>query len=126
MPAIITRGAMSAQGFGYGAAALGGGDGTKGIFALGSLTTTRNKYTYSTCSSTACGVAASSITSYFGSATGNSTRGIFAIGDTCFSATVTREKYTYSNCSSTACGVGAACSTAGSGSAASWAVCVNV
>jgi hypothetical protein len=45
MPAVITRGAISAQGFGFGASAAGGGDGTKGIFALGDITTTRNKYT---------------------------------------------------------------------------------
>ena len=126
MPAIITRGAMSAQGFGYGAAALGGGDGTKGIFALGSLTTTRNKYTYATCSSTAAGVASSSATSNSGSATGNSTRGIFALGSACFSRTTIRNKYTYACCSSTAVGVAPSSAPSYGGSAASWAVCVNV
>ena len=57
MPTIITRGAASAQGFGEFSAAVGGCDGTKGIFALGNVggsqSTTRNKYTYASCTSTA-------------------------------------------------------------------------
>ena len=71
MPMIITSGAASAKGFGA-FAKTGGADGTKGIFALGYLSggfsTIRNKYTYATCTSTACGVGAASAASYFGSA----------------------------------------------------------
>ena len=115
MPTIITRGAASAQGFGEFSAAVGGCDGTKGIFALGYASvasTTRNKYTYACCTSTACGVGAASATSYNGSAAGNSTRGIFALGYACFcgvqSYSAIRNKYTYACCTSTACGVGTA------------------
>ena len=73
MPTITTRGAMSARGFGFGYKATGGGggDGTKGIFALGysgGPSTTRNKYTYACCTSTASGVGAASAASYGGSA----------------------------------------------------------
>ena len=71
MPSIITRGAMSARGFGFGYKSASG-DGTKGIFALGNFgggaLTTRNKYTYASCTSTACGVGAASAASYGGSA----------------------------------------------------------
>jgi hypothetical protein len=88
---------------------------------LGNGCTIRNKYTYSSCTSTACGVGVSSAVNYFGSATGNSTRGIFALGG----PSVTRDKYLYSSCTSTATGVGAASVTSEGGSAASWAVCVN-
>ena len=77
------------------------GDGTVGIFQLGPSTTTRNKFTYATCTSTACGVAAASASTFGSSAAGNSTRGIFALGST----TTTRNKYTYATCTSTACGV---------------------
>jgi hypothetical protein len=106
MPAIITRGAISARGFGFAAAATGcGPDGIKGIFALGQISgcpsTTRNKYTFATCTSTACGVAASNASSRYGAAAGNSLKGIFAIGD--FSQT--REKYVYSSCSNVSAGI---------------------
>lgn len=105
----------------YGAASS---NGSRGIFAIGCTesaptpVTTRNKYLYSNCSSTACGVAASSAGSREGSATGNSTRGIFAIGLSSGAKTTTRNKYTYSNCTSTACGVGAASTASSAGSAA--------
>lgn len=116
---------------GYGTAAAG--NSTRGIFALGYTangpsvgTTTRNKYTYACCTSTATGVGSASVNSVFGSATGNSTRGIFAIGfGNCASSTSTRNKYTYACCTSTATGVGTASSASERGSAASWAACVN-
>jgi hypothetical protein len=104
MPAVITRGAISAQGFGFAAGGVCALDGTKGIFAVGGFSTIRNKYTYATCTSTASGVAASSIGSFAGSAAGNSTRGIFAIGMVCTPyggcTVLTREKYTYATCAS--------------------------
>jgi len=68
-------------------------DGTVGIFALGSSSTTRNKYTYSGCVVSAGG--ASTAVSTCGSAAGNSTVGIFALGlSTCSVRSVTR-KNTY-------------------------------
>lgn len=72
-------------------------DGTFGIFALGSNSTTRNKYTYSGDVVSAGGAATRS--NYEGSATGNSTVGIFALGvDLCCGGSVTtRNKYTYSS-----------------------------
>ncbi len=113
MPLIKTRGAASSQGFGQFALAVSGGDGTKGIFQLGSnnvgtRTTVRNKYTYACCTSTACGVGAASCANRWGSAAGNATRGIFALGCTCniISNNYIRNKYTYATCASTACGVG--------------------
>ena len=66
MSLIQTRGAASARGFGLfgGAAGCCLNDGNKGIFALGEAPATnnrtRNKYTYATCLSTACGVASAS------------------------------------------------------------------
>ena len=118
MPLIASRGSGSAQGLGFSvfASAGGGGDGTIGIFAVGSTfsqgpRTVRNKYTYATCTSTACGVAASSRGSQLGSAAGNSTRGIFATGlcNACtYCGFATRNKYTYATDTSTACGVAAA------------------
>jgi hypothetical protein len=106
MPAIITRGAFSAKGFGFGASAgLNPCDGTKAIFQLGyngsSNTTTRNKYTYASCTSTACGVGAASSCTFGGVGAGNSTRGIFGLG----ASGTTLNKYTYSTCSSTASGL---------------------
>ena len=120
MPAVITRGAFSAQGFGFGASAAGcGPDGTVGIFALGDLTTNRNKYTYASCTSTICGVGAASIGSRSGAAAGNSTRGIFALGATasCGLGTNIRNKYTYATCSSTTSCVATSSGNSGFGSA---------
>lgn len=126
MPLIETKGAASAQGFGL-FAKTGGGDGTVGIFALGrrgdqspQFSTTRNKYTYACCTSTASGVGAACSNSYSGSAAGNSTRGIFALGNTqaASGSSTTRNKYTYSTCTSTASGVGAASRRSQRGSAA--------
>ena len=118
MPLIQRKGAQSSQGFGEFSAAVGGGDGTKGIFALGyntpSALTTRNKYTYSSCTSTACGVGAASAGSNSGSAAGNSTRGIFALGG----GLTTRNKYTYASCTSTASGVAASSAGSTGGAAA--------
>jgi hypothetical protein len=74
----------------------------------------RNKYTYASCASTACGVGSASVTAYCGSAAGNGTRGIFTLGYAPCRST-TRNKYTYACCSSTASGVGAV-STAANGS----------
>ena len=73
--------------------------GSLAIFALGSCSTTRNKYTFSSCLNGSA--TASSAASCGGSAAGNSTVGIFAIGN----CTTTRNKYTYSgdvNASATA------------------------
>ena len=128
MPSIITEGAMSAQGYGFGRKA-GGAVGTVGIFALGitgTASTTRNKYTFATCTSTSA--ASASAASYNGSAAGNSTRGIFALGYVCgVGPSTTRNKYTYACCSSTASGVGAASCGSCRGSAASNGTCgVNV
>jgi hypothetical protein len=110
MPLISTKGAASAQGFGLFAKAAGCClcDGNKGIFALGNAggaSTTRNKYTYATCTSTACGVGASSAPGRDGSAMGNNTRGIFNLGCNNGCRLNTRNKYTYASCTSTASGV---------------------
>jgi hypothetical protein len=124
MSLISTRGAASARGFGLFAAGASCclNDGNKGIFALGyqtgcCATKIRNKYTYATCTSTATGVAQSSCNSVLGSAAGNNTRGIFAIGANPGPVT-TRNKYTYATCLSTASGVGGASAASRSGSAA--------
>ena len=71
----------------------GGYSGTVSIFALGNYTTTRNKYIYSGCVNASA--TAASAASLCGSAAGNSTVGIFALGYVCGSST-TRNKYTYS------------------------------
>jgi len=55
--------------------------------------TTRNKYTYA-CDTNGCATAASAA-AYVGSAAGNSTRGIFALGCSGGAAATTRNKYTY-------------------------------
>ena len=127
MPLINTSGVNTDRG--YGLFALPScTDGTKGIFALGyagGTSSIRNKYTYSSCTSTACGVGSASAASYQGSAAGNSTRGIFALGNA-GGASSTRNKYTYASCTSTACGVGSASAASYFGSAASWATCVNI
>jgi hypothetical protein len=64
------------------------GDGTFAIFALG-LSTTRNKYTYASCVATSA--TASTCNSSGGSAAGNTTFGIFALGNN----NTARNKYTY-------------------------------
>ena len=72
-------------------------DGTFGIFALGqapSASTTRNKYTYSGDVVSAGGAA--TVASAQGSAAGNSTVGIFALGCVASARSTTRDKYTYS------------------------------
>ena len=71
--------------------------------------TIRNKYTYSTCASTACGVASASQGNYSGAASSNSTRAIFSLGCgfPCGLLAI-RNKYTFSSCTSTACGVATA------------------
>jgi len=84
--------------------------------------TTRNKYTYA-CDTNGCATAASAA-AYVGSAAGNSTRGIFALGYA-GGASTTRNKYTYA-CDTN--GTAAPSSPASSyGSAASNGTCgVNV
>jgi hypothetical protein len=52
------------------------GNSTRGIFALGNRLTTRNKYTYACCTSTAAGVAVSSQCTQIGSAASNGTIGV--------------------------------------------------
>ena len=72
--------------------------GTVGIFALGyasGASTTRDKYTFSGC--VVSSATASSATTRYGSAVGNSTVGIFALGYAS-GASTTRNKYTYSGC----------------------------
>ena len=74
--------------------------GTFAIFALGVscgpvVSTTRNKYTYSGCVNASA--TAASAASRNGSAAGNATVGIFALGYTTV-PTTTRNKYTYSGC----------------------------
>jgi hypothetical protein len=115
------------------------GNSTRGIFTVGRnssgaypnpfFNTTRNKYTYACCTSTATGVGAASQASYNGSAAGNSTRGIFALGVNgcaCQLNITIRNKYTYSTDTSTASGVASASSnTGGPGAGVSWATCVN-
>jgi hypothetical protein len=115
MPLHQTSGNISAKGYGFGAS-TGATDGTVGIFAIGTTngacsTAVRNKYTFSSCTSTACGVGSASVGALYGSAAGNSTRGIFALGRTTgiqSTGTIIRNKYTYSSCASTAIGVGTA------------------
>ena len=92
------------------------GAGTVGIFALGffcgvGATTCRNKYTYSGCVNASA--TASSAASRCGSAAGNSTVSIFALGN----CTTTRNKYTYSgdvNASATASSAGSSAGSAAS------------
>ena len=108
------------------------GNSTRGIIALGRKCSSfsacgnvRNKYTYACCTSTASGVATASVAiGYGGSAAGNSTRGIFALGSSGGSGSV-RNKYTYACCTSTASGVGTSSSPGINGAAASWSLCVN-
>jgi hypothetical protein len=68
-----------------------------GIFALGcagAFSSIRNKYTYS--GDVVGAATASTAVSYSGSAAGNSTVGIFALGVSPSCASTTRNKYTYS------------------------------
>ena len=98
--------------------------GTVGIFALGGTpcsSTTRNKYTFSSCLNGSA--TAASAASYAGSAAGNSTVGIFALGSS--SDSTTRNKYTYSGCVNASATAASAASYGGS--AASNGTCgVNV
>ena len=118
MPSPIAFGATSARSWGWSGGKKALAPGTVGIFALGLLvccvrTTTRDKYTYA--SDTNGSATAASAASYNGSAAGNSTRGIFALG--CVSgASTTRNKYTYA--SDTNGSATAASATSCSGSAA--------
>lgn len=96
------------------------GNSTVGIFALGTrcvactLTplTTRNKYTYSGDVVATGGVATAA--SYAGSAVGNSTTGIFALGNVSFAGSTTRNKYTYSGDTISAGGAATSASRLGS------------
>jgi hypothetical protein len=87
-----------------------------GIFALGrsfTISTTRNKYTYSGC--VVSSATAATVASGRGSAAGNSTVGIFALG--CVGActrSTTRNKYTYSGDVVAAGGVATSASRDGS------------
>jgi hypothetical protein len=108
------------------------GNSTRGIFTIGCRSSggivgscQRNKYTYATDTNTTCGVASASEQTVFGSAAGNSTRGIFAIGCNSTSRSATRNKYTYACDTNTASGVASASVQSGQGTAASWATCVN-
>ena len=81
------------------------------IFALGCVSgasTTRDKYTFSGC--VVSSGAAASAASYVGSAAGNSTIGIFALGN----STTTRDKYTYSGCVNASATASSAASYVGS------------
>ena len=97
--------------------------GTFVIFALGGCTTTRNKYTYSGCVNASA--TAASVASYRGSATGNSTVGIFALGSVSAAPSTTRNKYTYSG--DVNASAAAATAASSQGSAASNGTCgVNI
>lgn len=94
-------------------------DGTFSIFALGAVggvSTTRNKYTYS--GNVVAAGGAASIASQSGSAAGNSTVGIFALGYIVSGGSntpsVTRDKYTYSGCVVSAGGAATVASAEGS------------
>ena len=124
MPSIITRGGMSALGYGFSGSVPLPADGSVVIFAIGYSSSTtaysavRNKYTIATNSSTACGVGSASTGSGLGSAAGNGSRGIFALGTTATQRLSDRNKYTYSTNTSTAAGVSSASILSYSGSAA--------
>ena len=90
-------------------------DGTLAIFALGDTLSgrvaTRDKYTYAGCAVSSA--TAATTTSFRGSATGNSTAGIFALG--CAGSRVTtRNKYTYTGCVVSAGGAATVASRYGS------------
>jgi hypothetical protein len=91
-----------------------------GIFSMGSIcfccarwTAVRDKYTYS--GDTVASATSLAAGSYQGAAAGNSTVGIFALGETgCGSgATTTRNKYTYSGCLNAAATASSAASRQG-------------
>ena len=95
MPTIISKGVISAQGFGFSYSKPASASGTVGIFALAYIcvaSVTRNKYTFTTDVNGSATNA--SVASYAGTAAGNSTRGIFALGYAS-SPSTTRDKYTY-------------------------------
>ena len=75
MPAIITRGAITAKGFGFGAAGVA--DGTYGVFALGNNNSTTQKYTFA--SKTVAGYSSLG-SAYWSGAAGNSTKGVYWAG----------------------------------------------
>jgi hypothetical protein len=77
-----------------------------------SSTTTREKYTYSGC--VVASATAASNASYAGSATGNSTVGIFALGVVSGSNSTIRNRYTYSGDVSASAGAATAASISGS------------
>lgn len=91
---------------------------------FGNRTATRNKYTYACDTNTGSGVASASVASRYQSATGNSTRGIFALGCDTFGTRANRDKYIYACDTNTGC-VGAASVQSRCGSAASWVIGVN-
>lgn len=89
--------------------------GTFAIFALGlapTASTTRNKYTYSGCVVSAGGAATAA--SRLGSAAGDSTVGIFALGFASCAGSTTRNTYTYSGCVVSAGGAATTASSQGS------------
>jgi hypothetical protein len=114
----VVSSATAATTASYGGSAVG--NSTVGIIALGTRcvscmitpVTTRNKYTYSSDVVTTGGVATTA--SYYGSAAGNSTVGIFALGNVSFAGSTTRNKYTYSGDTVSAGGAATAASRAGS------------
>jgi hypothetical protein len=85
-------------------------------------TTTRNKYTYA-CDTSAI-AAAASVASQQGSAAGNSTRGIFALGNA-GAASTTRNKYTYA-CDTSAIAAAASNASYWGAAASNGTTCVNV
>lgn len=126
MPLLGSKGNATAQGYGFGVP-QGGPVGTIGIFALGcngcgTFSTGRDKYTFACCSVTAGG--SSTRRSQAGSAAGNSTRGIFALGQYQNSpggaaiCTNEREKYLYSTNTSALVGSGGFASSASQGQSA--------
>jgi hypothetical protein len=116
---VVSSAAAASSPSGYGSAA---GTSTAGIFALGlaqcgcgisfGYVTTRQKYTYSSCTNSAGGAATVAASS--GTATGNSTVGIFSLGENCCGRLTTRDKYTYSSCAVAAGGAATTASSSGS------------
>lgn len=118
----ITYSTCSIASAGTLSSAVGGGsaagNSTRGIFATGGggssyqtqFSSGRQKYTYSTCSVTSCGIGTSSFQGTLGAAAGNSTIGMFAIGYIycgCGGGAVPSSylnKYTYSSDTSTGTG----------------------
>jgi len=107
------------------------GNSTTAIFGLGNTISCayskiRQKYTYATDTNTTC-IPQFSSNYAGGSGTGNSTRGIAALGILYQSNTrlATREKWTYATCTTTTCGVAAQSANAWAGSANSAIACIN-